>query len=140
MTGPHPAYSNPPIEPQYFQPSRFEIANITLGITTLVETTEDQNYVIGQLIRLIIPQDYGSYQLNNVEGYVIEIPSDTEVVVDIDSRFSNPYISSPTLTFPNFSISQIMAIGEINSGSINASGRINLSTKISGSFINISPS
>lgn len=139
MPGPVPLYNNPPIEPQFYQPSRFAIANVTLGLTTLVETSVANNYVVGQLVRLIIPQAYGSYQLNNQEAYVIRIVSTTIVELDLDSRFCNPYIASPTLVLPNKSVAQIMAIGDINSGVTNATGRTNTGTYIQGSFINISP-
>lgn len=139
MPGPHPAFNNPAIQPQYFQPSRFAISNITLGMTTLVFSLSTLNFVVGQLVRLIIPQGYGTIQLNNQEAYVISIISTTEVELDIDSRFFNPYIAAPVLTLPNTSVAQIMAIGDINSGTINGSGRVNLGTKIPGSFENISP-
>ena len=139
MPGPVPLYNNPPIQPQYYEPSRFAIVNVTLGLTTLVETSVDHNYVVGQLVRLLIPEAYGSYQLNNQEAYVITVVSTTIVELDLDSRFYNPYIASPTLVAPNKSIAQIMAIGDINAGRTNATGRTNTGTYILGSFINISP-
>lgn len=139
MTGPHPPFNNPPIEPQFFQPSRFVISDITLGQTTIVTTTENQNYVVGQLVRLIIPIHYGCNQLNNSQGYVISIPSSTEVEILIDSSQFDSFVPSPNLTLYNKTPPQIMAIGEINSGAINSSGNIQTSTLIPGSFINISP-
>lgn len=139
MPGPIPPYSNVPIHAEYYLPSRFVISNVTLGLTTLVDTSVANNYVVGQLVRLIIPEYYGTYQLNNVQAYVISLPSTTQVELDVDSRFFNSYISSPTLVEPNLSVAQIMAIGDIISGTTNASGRTNLGTFIPGSFINISP-
>jgi hypothetical protein len=58
--GPIAPQNNPPINPQFYQPSIFDIASITNGETTLVTTTVAQNYVIGQLVRLLIPQIYGA--------------------------------------------------------------------------------
>ena len=139
MPGPIPPYSNVPIHAEYYEPSRFLISNITLGLTTIVETTVANNYVVGQMVRLIIPDYYGTYQLNNSQSYVISQPSSTQLELDIDSRFFNIYIPSPTLVLPNLSVAQIMAIGDIISGATNASGRVNLATSIPGSFINISP-
>ena len=99
---PVPPYSNPPIEPQFYQPSRFVIAAITMGQTTTITTTTDHNYVVGQLVRLIIPILFGSYQLNEVQGYVLSIPSTTSVVVDIKSTQVNAFIASPyTATITN---------------------------------------
>ncbi len=210
-SGPVPPESNPPIEPQFYQPSRFDISNISLGFTTLVTTSIDHNYVIGQLVRLLVPVPFGSSQLNEVEGYVISIPSSTQVSLDINSIQNvnafvpNPFtatisgatkanpavltVSNPVYTnnilitgvsgmtelnghiftiigqtastitinvdstsyttylgggnitvFPlNGAVPQIVAVGDINTGQINSSGRTNNKTYIPGSFINISP-
>lgn len=133
--GPIAPERNPPINPQYYQPSVFTITDIVLGFTTLVTTSVDHNYVIGQNVRLLIPPTYGSIQLNEQEGLVISIPSDNQVLVTINSVNANSFISSPTYgpTSP-----QIVAVGDINSGQINT-GRSGNLTYIPGSFIDISP-
>lgn len=137
---PIPAYQNLPIEPQNYQPSRFVISAITLGFTTTITTTSDMNYVIGQLVRLIIPPSFGTYQLNEQKGYVISIPGSTQVILDIDSKQFDAFISSSGLVEP-----QILAVGDINTGVISSTGRSirtvdgNTNTAIPGSFINISP-
>jgi len=92
---PIPAYQNLPIEAQFYQPSRFVISAITRGVSTLVQTSTAHNYVIGQLVRLLVPHLYGSYQLNEVSGYVISIPGSTSVVLDIDSTLADAFIASP---------------------------------------------
>lgn len=133
---PKPAYNNPPIEPENFKPSRFVVSNITLGPTTTITTSVDHNYVLGQLVRLIISPFYGSYQLNETESYVTSIPSATQVVLDLNSTVSDAFIASPTYgpTPP-----QILAIGDKNNGLISSTGRSLPSTAIPGSFQNISP-
>lgn len=134
ITPPTPAYSNPPITPEFFKPKKFFILNITLGKTTIVQTTIDVDYVVGQLVRLIIPKHNGSRQLNEKLGYVISIPSANQVEIDIDSSINiDDFISSLAPNQP-----QILAIGDINSGQINSYGRVNLNLHIPGSFINIS--
>lgn len=136
LSYPIPSYQNLPIRADYYEPRRFVISNITLGQTTIVTTTEDQNYVIGQLIRLLIPGTYGSYQLNNREGYVIEILSTTQVRVDIDSsRNVNSFVAGTD----RINMPQILPIGDVNMGPINTQGRVNNITFIPGSFINVSP-
>jgi len=127
---------NLPINAQYYQPSVFDISALTLGVSTTVTTSVDHNYVVGQSIRLHIPVAYGSSQLSGQQGYVTSIPSVTQVVVDIDSTLANSFIASPSYgpTPP-----QICAIGDTNSGPINANGSNSTGTFISGSFINISP-
>lgn len=131
---PIPAYSNVPIESQFYQPSRFVISNISLGQTTLVTTTDDHNYVIGQEVRLLIPPSFGTYQLNERTGFVISIPADDQVEVDIYSSGMDAFVNSNASTKP-----QILAIGDINSGQINSSGLSDQKTYVPGSFINISP-
>lgn len=131
---PIPPYQNVPIEPQFYKPSRFVISGVTLGQTTTVTTVVNNDYVIGQECRLIIPPTFGCRQLNGVTGFVLSIPSPNQVVLSIYSSNGDPYTSSSATTK-----AQILAIGDINSGPINNSGRINTTTYIPGSFINISP-
>ena len=134
IVGPFPPFNNPPIQPQFFQPSRFVISNIVLGLTTTVTTTLNNNYVIGQLCRLIIPPQYGCRQLNEQTGFVLLIPSPNQVILDISSQFFDAFISANQPNQP-----QIVPVGDTNTGSINANGRNHTSTLIPGSFINISP-
>ena len=134
ITGPIAPYSNPPINPQYYEPSRFEVTDIVLGMTTTVTTAVDHNYVIGQQCRILVPESFGCSQLNGLTGYVIQIPAADEVVLNIYSVGGNPYMSSSATTTP-----QIMAIGDILQGAVNANGRKNNGTYVPGSFINISP-
>ncbi len=137
---PIPPYANLPINAQYYQPSRFVISAITFGSTTTVTTTANMNYVVGQLVRLLIPSQFGSWQLNEQEGYVLSIPSANQAQISINSINTDPFVNS---TFKGES-PQILAIGDVNSGFISTTGRsvpaINNNTQVAipGSFINIS--
>lgn len=131
---PIPLYANVPINAQYYQPSVLQISAITLGLDTLVTTTINHNYVLGQEVRLNIPYGYGSTQLDQQTGYVISIPELNQVLVNINSLNSSAFINATLRTKP-----QITAIGDINSGYVNPNGRTSLTTSIPGSFINISP-
>lgn len=134
ITGPVPPYANVPIHPEYFKPRKYFISTMSLGTTTTVTTTAAHDYVIGQLCRLIIPTVNGPYQLNEKTGYVISIPSSTQVVLDLNSQKLDAFVTTTLPTQP-----QILAIGDINSGNINASGNLATSTVIPGSYQNISP-
>ncbi len=137
---PTPPYQNPPIEPQFYQPRMYIISSITLGVFTTITTSIPHDYVIGQLCRILIPSKYGSRLLNEIEAYVIAIPSDIQVTLDYDSNGVDPFIASPTFVpFEQKTLPEILAIGDINSGAINTTGRRNTGTFIPGSFINISP-
>jgi len=132
---PIPAYQNVPIEPQFYEPSRFVISDVTLGTTTTVTTSIDHNYVVSQQVRLLIPSAFGCFQLNNTFGYVISIPSPNEVEIQIDSSQNvNQFISATSNQSP-----QILAIGDISNGQTNTNGVNSNLTYIPGSFINISP-
>lgn len=102
----------------------------------LVTTTEDTNYVVGQLVRLLIPNGYGSTQLSNRSAYVAVIQNPNQVILNISSINVSQFIPSPSNVR---NVPQILAIGDGNTGNINMEGRINQSTSIPGSFINISP-
>src|SRR5271156_1297238 len=120
--GPIAPENNPPINPQYYQPSRFQISNISLGITTTITTTENNNYVIGQLVRLLIPYSSGCRGLNEQTGIVFSIPAPDQVVINLNSVGQNPFITSPVVqTTPP----QIVAVGDYNSGPTNASRKNN---------------
>jgi hypothetical protein len=134
--GPIAPENNPRIEPQYYLPSKFNISAIALGTFTTVTTAANNNYVVGQQVRLLIPQGYGSTQLNGTFGYVTSVPAPNQVVVAINSNGANAFISSPSETNQN---AEIIAIGDINTGVTNSQGRANNGTFIPGSFINISP-
>lgn len=133
--GPIAPENNPPIHPEYYLPSVFFISAISLGLTTTVTTSVNHNYVVGQSVRLLIPPTYGSYQLNELTAYVINIPAPNQVILNLNSTNSNAFIPNP-LYGPIKP--QIVAVGDINSGPISTNGR-NVQTYIAGSFINISP-
>lgn len=139
-----PAENNPVINPQYFQPSKFAVSAISKGATTTITMTPSTirgittypNYVVGQLVRVVMSAKHGMRQMDNRQGYVLSLPSSTSVEVDIDSRFFDNFVANPSgETTP----AQIVSVGDINSGVVNSSGRTSLGTYVLGSFINISP-
>tara|TARA_R110002126_G_scaffold251039_1_gene393880 strand:+ start:29 stop:466 length:438 start_codon:yes stop_codon:yes gene_type:complete len=137
LTFPIPLYQNVEIHAEYYIPQRYVIDDITLGQTTTVITDGNHDYVVGQQIRFLIPANFGSYQLNNVKGIVVSVPSADQLVIDIDSSINvDPFLTSASVTTAS---PQIIAIGDVNTGAINNQGRTNNKTFIPGSFINISP-
>jgi hypothetical protein len=135
IVGPIPPFSNPPIAPQYYQPSQFTISAISLGTTTTVTTTANVNYVIGQLVRLLIPASFGCRQLNQQEGYVLSLPAANQVLLSIDSSQNvDPYVASSATT-----VAQIVSVGDVNQGYVTTTGRSVPLVSVPGAFINISP-
>jgi len=135
VIGPIAPENNPTIEPDFYNPSRFNITAISMGQTTTVTTSVAHNYVVGQLIRLNIPPICRAEALNGQSALVISLPSTTQVTLNIPSINVSAFVSAPATG----SKPQIVAIGDQNSGRINASGRTNIATSILGSFINVSP-
>ena len=131
---PIPPYSNVPIEPQFYSPNIFFIAGISYGVTTIVTTTEDHNFSVGQLVRLIIPEANQAYQLNQQSGIVLEIPASDQVTMTINSIGYQPFVTTTDSNQP-----QILPLGDVNSGATNSNGPLLENTFIPGSFINISP-
>lgn len=131
---PTPLYTNPPINPQYYQPRKYDISNITRGQTTVVTTDGDNDYVVGQEVRLIIPPGFGIRQLNNRTGFVLSLPSSNQVELDIDSTAMDNFVDPGSIDS-----AQILAIGDINTGMINTIKTQVPAPYIPGSFINISP-
>lgn len=131
---PIPPFQNLPIHPEFYKPRFFFIQDISLGIQTTVTTTNNHDYVIGQLCRLIIPSLCGSRGLDNQTGFVVSIPSPNQVTLDVSSLGVDPFKTSALGQQP-----QILAIGDTNNGAINANGPKRQQTYIDGSFINISP-
>jgi len=134
IVGPVAPYSNVAIQANFYNPSRFVISGVNLGVNTTVTTTLDMNYVIGQLVRLIIPPSFGCIQLNEKTGYVLSLPAANQVVLDINSSQNvDAYIASSATT-----VAQILPIGDRNNGTINSNGRTGLGTYVPGSFIDVS--
>ncbi len=95
IVGPIAPESNPPINPQYYEPRRWVISALTRGQTTMVTTTADLDFVVGQEVRLIIPPQNGSRQLNEQKGFVLSLPTSNQCVVGINSAQNvDPFISS----------------------------------------------
>jgi hypothetical protein len=135
LSGPIPPQTNPPIMPEYFQPSNFDISAVLLGTSTLITTSSNHNYVIAQLVRLIIPNGYGCRQLNEKLGYVVSIPSPNQVLLSIDTSMNcDQFIAANLATLP-----QINALGDVNNGLISNTGPVVPINYIPGSFQNISP-
>lgn len=131
---PVPLYQNLPIESDFYIPRNKTIASITQGITTTVETTAANEFVVGQLVRFIIPPAYGIRQLNHILGHVVQVNSTTEFVVDVNTVGMDAFISASSNENP-----QITPVGDQNSGCPAVTSRSTNQTFIDGSFRNISP-
>ena len=135
--GPLAPERNPPINPEFYVPRVKVIASIT-SISqsyTQVVTTEDNEFVVGQTVRFNIPIGDGMRGLNGAQAYVVSVTNSTTFLVGYDTTTLGAFSSSGN---PKQS-SYVVPLGDVNSGQINSSGRINNTIYIPGSFINVSP-
>lgn len=82
----------------------------------------------------------GMTQLNGIETQILRATS-TTLTLNVNSTGFSAYVSGGTATLVTreYTVPQVMAIGEFNSGQTNTSGITNTLTYVPGSFINISP-
>lgn len=93
--GPQPEFTNPIIEPTHFSPRVFIIAGVIKGLTSTIITTEEHDFVEGQRIRIRMPQPYGMDQIDNEEGFILEISSSIGIVIDLDTRGYDDFVATP---------------------------------------------
>lgn len=96
-------------------PFTCDISGITNGQTTVVTTSVDHGFVVGNSVQFVIPLQWGIRQLSGKTGYVLSTTSDT-VTVNIDSSqfdsFSTPIVTLPTV----IDQPQILPVGDGNTG------------------------
>lgn len=113
--------------PALYVPGIAFITAITLGATTIIDTTAPHNFVVGQEVAFRIPSVWGTSELNSLPnilipgspkyGYVVAVNSSTEVVVNIDSTAFTPFNPDQLFaSFPGEFFPQIVAVGDVNSG------------------------
>lgn len=74
-----------------FQPRRRDISALTNATNALVTTTEDHGYVVDQVVRLLIPSDYGM-TIEYVRATVITVPATDTFTVDLDTSALSTYV------------------------------------------------
>ena len=79
-----------------FYPDHQIITNITNEQNATVTTLSNHGYIVGQIIRIVVPIDFGMTQINGLTGTIISIPALNQISVDINSssfdQFSIPVV------------------------------------------------
>lgn len=97
--------------PQLFSPrSKFIIA-LTLGASTVVKTSVDHGYGVGEYITLAVPVAFGPSQLQFKSGKILSIVSASEFEIDIDSSASAAF-AFPTSGSVPFSFAFAVPAGD----------------------------
>ncbi len=103
-------YSNPS---PTFLPKRACISSISNANPAVVTTISDHNYVSGEIVRLVIPQEYGMQQANNLTG-TITITGSTTFNIDIDTTLFDLY-AAPVPLPSAYTSGQVIPVGEVAS-------------------------
>lgn len=114
--------------PFLYAPGVSIIEGLTLGASTVVDTTAPHNLVVGQEVAFRIPNVYGTVELNSlpnvlvpgqpVYGYVTAVGSSTQVTVAVNSAsFTAFNTNQPISSVPGLQLPQLVAVGTVNSGS-----------------------
>lgn len=92
--GANRAYRHVRFDPIFYPRNRF-IVNLVRGATTVITTSVSHGFNVGQKIRLIIPEEFGSVQLDNLSGVVsaVDLVNNT-FTLNIDST------NATAFTFP----------------------------------------
>lgn len=77
-----------------YQPARRIIENITNARIASVTTTFAHNYLDGEIVRLIIPKEFGMFQADKLKG-TITVTGNTTFDIDIDTRKFDSFITVP---------------------------------------------
>ena len=85
--------------------------------TTIVTTSVDHGFIVGNQVQFLIPVQWGIQQMNGLKGYVLSFTPDT-ITVNIDSTFFDSFVT-PSVSLPVvIDIPQVIPIGDGNVGYI----------------------
>jgi hypothetical protein len=83
------------LAPVIFIPSTLLITAITRAQLMVVSATVSADgantYIVGQLVRLTVPQPYGMYQANGLTGQILAI-NGLDFTLNIDSSQFDPFV------------------------------------------------
>lgn len=122
-----------------YSPHIEDISSISQATQAVVQTDEDHSFVIGNQVQFFIPPQYGMRQLNNLKGYVINVPASNQIVVDIDTTTFSAFTIPTPPTYVVYNPAQVTAIGDINTGTQNPGGVVPNPNTIPGAFKNQFP-
>lgn len=124
---------NPTCQPENFQPSNFTVYQIDRAREATITTLNNNNFVVGQQVRLNIPRPYGMQQINGQGPLVTSIISPVQFTINLDTRTYDAFVQFPT--YPGKTPPQVNAIGDQN---LTNSSPLNNGETIEGAFMNIS--
>ena len=127
------AYYRKVLNPYLYLPGVTFISAINTS-TSLITTTTNHNYVVGQEVAFRIPSAWGTTQLNSlpnnsipgspIYGYVTAVNSNTTFTVNISMTGYTAFNPNVTIAQVQAGLSfpQVVAVGDVNTGGVQYSG------------------
>lgn len=100
-------------DPIYYPRRRF-ITAISQATSAVVTLSVTHGYQVGQLVRMVVPSDYGMIQMNGLQATIIAVNNSTTVnsiTLDIDSSSFNAFAFPLAASYP-FTQAQVVPMGE----------------------------
>jgi hypothetical protein len=95
-----------------YLPAVRDIVAITNGFPATVTTSFDHNYLSGLIVRMIVPANYGMFQINKRKGSIV-VTSPTTFTIPIDTTNFDPFvIPTEQMDQPLVNVAQSVPVGE----------------------------
>lgn len=96
-----------------YMPAVRDVTAVTNEIQPIVTTSFPHSYRSGLILRMVVPPNYGMYQLNDLKS-VIEVLSDTTFRININTTNFDPFmIPTESMDQPLTNVAQSVPIGEV---------------------------
>lgn len=112
-----------------YSPYVCQISDITRGVNTVITTSVNHGFVVGNQVNFLIPQQWGIGELSNVKGIVLATTANT-VTVNINSANFSPFVTPASY----YEYPQIIPVGDQNTGYLSPGGVPPTQQVIPGSF------
>lgn len=74
-----------------YEPKRRMISNVTNTVNALVTTTEPHGYIVGFIVTIFVPRDYG--MAVNQDTYILSVPTPLTFVTALDLSLREPFVA-----------------------------------------------
>lgn len=107
------------LESPTYQPAMRIVTGITNAVTPTVTTSFDHDYLVGLIVRMLVPREFGMVQLNSLVGEIVGVPTDDTFVIDINTLAFDTFINA--ISDPNDipwylnDYASVVPVGEDNS-------------------------
>lgn len=112
-----------------YSPFVCEISNIAPGQETVITTSINHEFVVGNQVRIFMPPRWGMAEIDGKTGLILAVTGDT-LTVNIDSLNFTPFTTPANITdYP-----QVIPVGDQNTGYTIQNGEQPAQLVIPGSF------